>query len=169
MSQDTTATPAVITDEISLRYDYALGEVAGHFMQGLKDGKILATRCSASGLTYLPPRAYCERSFQRCDSWVEAGAEGLIEASTIVVRGAEGSRKGPTAIAFVRLDGVDSAIANFVDGLDLSDPDAAIAKIAPGVRVRVVFADERNGRITDFAFELCDEQHPDDRWARPRG
>lgn len=146
----------VITDEITLRYDYALGEVAGKFMDGLRNGKILATHCSASGLTYLPPRSFCERSFQRCESWVEAGGEGVIEASTIVMKGVEGSRKPPMAIAFVRLDGVDSAIANFVENVDLSDPGAAVDNIAPGKRVRVVFAEERKGRITDFSFELID-------------
>ena len=146
----------VITDVVTLRYDYSLGEVAGHFMAGLKDGKILATRCSKSGLTYLPPRAYCERTFEKCDSWVEAGHQGVIEASTIVVRGFEGKRKPPMAIAFVRLDGIDSAIGNYVDGLDLSDYDAAMQKLAPGRRVRVEFAQEREGRITDFSFYCVD-------------
>jgi uncharacterized protein len=145
--------PQVISDEITLRYDYALGEVAGRFMAGLKQGKILATRCSKSGLTYLPPRSYCERSFEKCDSWIEAGHEGIIESSTIVVRGFEGKRKAPVAIAFVRLAGTDSAIANYVDGLDLSDLDSAMKRIAPGKRVKVVFASVREGRITDFSFE----------------
>lgn len=146
----------VITEVITLRYDYALGEVAGRFMAGLKEGKILGTRCSKSGLTYLPPRAYCERTFEKCDSWVEAGSEGVIEASTIVVRGFEGKRKPPVAIAFVRLDGMDSAIANYVDELDLSDYEAAMKKLAPGNRVRVEFASARQGRITDFTFVCID-------------
>ena len=146
----------VLTDQITLRYDYALGEVAGRFMAGLREGKILATRCSKSGLTYLPPRSYCERTFERCDAWVEAGLEGVIETSTIVVRGFEGKRKPPVAIAFVRLDGTDSAIGNYVDGLDLSNYEAAMQRIAPGQRVRVKFAEAREGRITDFSF-VCIE------------
>jgi len=146
----------VITDHVTLRYDYALGEVAGRFMAGLKDGKILATRCSKSGYVYLPPRSYCERSFEPCDGWVEAGLEGVIETSTIVVRGFEGKRKPPVAIAFVRLDGVDSAIGNYVDELDLSNYEEAMQTIAPGKRVRVRFAQEREGRITDFTF-VCIE------------
>ena len=146
--------PGVITEQITLRYDYALGEVAGLFMAGLKEGKILATRCSKSGLTYLPPRAYCERTFAKCDSWVEAGLEGVIEASTSVVRGFEGKRKPPVAIAFVRLDGIDSAIGNYVDGLDLTNYEASMKKLAPGNRVRVQFAEVRQGRVTDFSF-IC--------------
>lgn len=152
----TESTGDVITDQITLRYDYALGEVAGKFMEGLKAGKVLATRCSKSGITYLPPRAFCERSFEKCDSWVEAGGEGVIEASTIVVRGFEGKRKAPMAIAFVRLDGVDSAIANYVDGVDLTDLDAAMKRIAPGQRVRVKFAEKREGRVTDFTYVLVE-------------
>jgi uncharacterized OB-fold protein len=148
--------PGVLTDHVTLRYDYALGEVAGRFMAGLKDGKILATRCSKSGYVYLPPRAYCERSFEPCDGWVEAGLEGVVETSTLVVRGFEGKRKPPVAIAFVRLDGVDSAIGNYVDDLDLTDYEAAMRRIAPGKRMRVRFASEREGRITDFTF-VCVE------------
>ena len=148
--------PEVLSSEVTLRYEYALGEVAGHFMEGLKDGKILATRCSKSGLTYLPPRAYCEQSFERCDGWVEAAHQGIIEASTIVVRGFAGKRETPVAIAFVRLDGVDSAIGNYVDELDLTDHEAAMKKLAPGNRAQVVFRSEREGRITDFSF-VCIE------------
>ena len=150
--------PQVITDTISLQYNYSVGEVAGRFLEGLKEGKILATRCSKSGLTYLPPRAFCEQSFEPCDSWVEAGLTGVIEQSTIVVRGYEGKRESPQAIAYVRLDGVDSAIPNYVDGLDLKDMQAAMKLIAPGTRVRVVFNKEREGRVTDFSFYLLEEK-----------
>ena len=145
----------VMTEEVTLRYDYALGEVAGKFMDGLRNRKILATRCSKSAMVYLPPRAFCERSFEKCDSWVEAGTEGVIESSTIVVRGFEGSRPPPIAIAFVRLDGVDSAIANYIEGMDLSNVDKAMNLIKTGARVRVEFIAEPQGRVTDFYFVLA--------------
>ncbi|MEQ9449362.1 MAG: zinc ribbon domain-containing protein, partial [Rhodospirillaceae bacterium] len=63
----------VIPGEWHVRYNYSVGKVAGHFFEGLKKRKILATKCTKSGLAYLPPRAYCERSFEPCDAWVEAG------------------------------------------------------------------------------------------------
>lgn len=146
----------VLSEDVTLHYDYALGEVAGAFMEGLRNRKILATRCSKSAMVYLPPRAFCERSFEKCDSWVEAGTEGVIEASTIVVRGFEGSRPPPVAVAFVRLDGVDSAIANYIERLDFSDISAAKDKIRPGTRVKVEFIAEPQGRVTDFYFVLPD-------------
>lgn len=156
MSERNTEAGGVITEHVTLRYDYSLGEVAGKFMDGLKQGRILATRCTKSGLSYLPPRAYCERSFEPCDDWIEAGLEGVIEASTIVVRGFQGKRNPPVAIAYVKLDGIDSAIGNYVDDLDLSNLDAAQEKIAPGRRVKVKFAAAREGRITDFSFVCAD-------------
>ena len=156
MSQDARQVAGnVMTEEITLRYDYALGEVAGKFMDGLRNRQILATRCSKSAMVYLPPRAFCERSFEKCDSWVEAGTSGVIETSTIVVRGFEGSRPPPIAIAFVRLDGVDSAIANYIEGLDMSDVDKAMQVIKPGTRVKVEFIPEPQGRVTDFYFVLA--------------
>lgn len=156
MSSSKAAQGPVITEEVTLRYDYALGEVAGYFMEGLRERKIRATRCSKSGMVYLPPRAFCERSFAKCDSWVEAGMGGVIEASTIVMRGFEGSRPPPVAVAFVRLDGVDSAIANYIEKLDMSDIESAREKIRPGMRVAVEFIPEPQGRITDFHFILAE-------------
>ena len=79
----------------------------------------------------------------------------MIESSTIVVRGFEGSRPPPIAIAFVRLDGVDSAIANYIEGMDLSNVDAAMNLIKPGARVRVEFIPEPQGKVTDFYFVLA--------------
>lgn len=149
------AEPLVIPAEWRVRYNYPAGETATRFFAALREKKILATRCSASGLSYLPPRAYCERSFQPCDSWVEAGLEGTIEAATIVSAAFENLPPPPYAIAYVRLDGVDTALLNFVRGLDLSDLPVAAAALNPGARVRVVFKPEPEGRITDFHYELA--------------
>ncbi len=149
------AEPLVIPAEWRVRYNYPAGETATRFFAALREKRILATRCSASGLCYLPPRAYCEQSFQPCDSWVEAGHEGTIEAATIVSAAFENLPPPPYAIAYVRLDGVDTALLNFVRGLDLSDLPAAAAALKPGARARVVFKAAPEGRITDFHYELA--------------
>lgn len=145
----------VIHGEWHVRYNYSVGKVAGTFFEGLKRKEILATRSSKSGISYLPPRAYCERSFEVCDEWVTAGREGVIEAATIVSAQFEGLPKPPYAIAYVRLDGVDTAMINFVRGIDLSDVPKAMAQMKPGARVQVRFKDAPEGRITDFHYELA--------------
>ena len=145
----------VIQGEWHVRYNYSVGKVAGKFFEGLREKKILATHCSKSGIAYLPPRAYCERAFEPCDGWVEAGHEGVIEAATIVTAQFEGLPKPPYAIAYVRLDGVSTALLNFVKGLDLADVPAAAARLKPGTRVQVVFSSKPEGRITDFHYALA--------------
>jgi hypothetical protein len=144
----------IITGEWHVRYNYSIGKVAGKFFEGLKRKKILATHCGKCGLSFLPPRAYCERSFEPCDQWIEAGLEGVIEAATIVSAQFENLPKPPYAIAFVRLDGVSTAIINFVRGMDLSNVEHAAQRLNPGTRVRVEFIDNPQGRITDFHYVL---------------
>jgi uncharacterized protein len=146
----------VIPGEWHVRYNYSVGKVAGTFFEGLKQRKILASHCTKSGIAYLPPRAYCERAFEPCDGWVEAGHAGTIEAATIVTAQFEGLPAPPYAIAYVRLDGVSTALLNFVKGLDLSDVPAAASRLTPGSRVRVQFIAEPQGRITDFHYVLAD-------------
>jgi uncharacterized OB-fold protein len=145
----------VIEDQWTARYTYSVGKVAAKFLEGLKQKKILATRCSKSGMTYLPPRAYCERSFELCDSWEEAALEGVIEVATITTVGFEGSPKAPYALAYVRLDGVDTAIGGYVQGMDLSNVEQSMVRLKQGTRVRVEFIDNPQGQVKDFYFVLA--------------
>lgn len=154
MSTATLAEPLVIPAEWHVRYNYPAGETATRFFAALREGRIMATRCSASGISYLPPRAYCERAFQPCDEWVQAGLEGTIEAATIISAAFENLPKPPYAIAYVRLDGVDTALLNFVRGLSLDPVTDAARRLQPGARVKVVFKAQPEGRITDFHYEL---------------
>ena len=152
--QSTDKNENVILGEWHVRYKYSIGKVAGKFFDGLKQKKILATYCKNCKLSFLPPRAYCERSFEPCADWVEAGLEGVIEAATIVTAEFENLPKPPYAIAYVRLDGVSTAMINFVRELDLSNVERAAARLTPGARVRVRFKDNPEGRITDFDYVL---------------
>lgn len=155
MSTQTLQPSDVIPGEWHVRYNYSVGKVAGTFFEALKKKQILATHCSKSGLAYLPPRAYCERSFEPCDGWVEAGQEGVIEAATIVSAQFDNLPPPPYAIAYVRLDGVSTAMVNFVRGLDMSNIPEAAAKLTPGTHVKVKFKENPEGRITDFHYELA--------------
>ncbi len=154
MTNEKTQASDVISGEWNVRYNYSVGKVAGTFFDALKERKILATKSSKSGISYLPPRAYCERSFEPCDEWVEAGHEGVIEAATIVSAAFEHLPPPPYAIAYVRLDGIDTAMINFVRDLDMSDVGAAMDKLKPGTRVRVEFIDDPKGEVTDFHYVL---------------
>ena len=60
----------------------------------------------------------------------------------------------PIVMAYVTLDGADTALINLVLGEDLSDIDAAAKRLNARPRVVARFIDDPKGRITDFSFEL---------------
>ncbi|MBK7473560.1 MAG: DNA-binding protein [Betaproteobacteria bacterium] len=147
----------VIPTDVTLRYDYApSGEVAGRFMAGLKEGRILATRCSRSGLTYVPPRSFCERTFEKCDAWVEAGVEGVIETSAIVGARLRGEAKAPVAIAFVRASRARTGDRQLRRRPDFEDYVTRIEAHRARRGWWAEFAEVREGRVTDFSFVCID-------------
>src|SRR5205823_10824939 len=56
---------------LDLEYEWDAGEAMGAFLEGMRDGRIVATVCSACGRTLVPPRKFCERCFRPTDSWTE--------------------------------------------------------------------------------------------------
>jgi uncharacterized OB-fold protein len=142
-----------IPGEWHIPYQYSVGESAAAFFEALKERRILGTRCASCGRVAVPPKSFCEFCFARSDELVEVGQSGVIEAVTVVTAPFAGSPPVPYCVAYVRLDGATSSIANYVLGADLSDTDQLPAQVQIGAPVRVVFADEPKGRVTDFWFE----------------
>ena len=52
------------------------GEAMGAFLEGLRDGRIVATHCVSCERTLVPPRKFCERCFRPTDRWDEVAATG---------------------------------------------------------------------------------------------
>lgn len=139
----------------NVKYNYAVGETGTTFFKSLKDdAKIIAPKCPKCDLVMLPPRSFCERCFVPIEEWVDVGPEGTIQAFTIVPVKFAAHPDPPYAIAFVMLDGANTAMVNFVKGLDLSNLNEAAEKLAIGNRVKVIFEKERKGVINDFHYEL---------------
>ncbi len=141
-----------------LHYDHSTGPVVARFLQSLADGRIEGTRCPKCGIVYLPPRAYCERDFVRTTDWVEVGTEGILEGFTIVTQKFATLPDPPYAIAFVRLDGADTALVNFLR-MPLDDTKEAASQLKIGdTRVQARFHESREAKITDFHYELAGSQ-----------
>src|SRR5437870_8737537 len=124
--------------EIAGRWDipyvYSIGETAGRFLQGLADQKLTGTRCPNCRRTFVPPRSFCEECFVALKEWVTLGAEGTIEAATVVSEPFAGMPTPPYVLAYVKIDGADTALGNFIRGLDFSDPARVAQAIAIGTR-----------------------------------
>jgi uncharacterized protein len=135
-------------------YTYFAGETASRFFAELRDSqRILGRRCPQCSRLVVPARSYCDACYVEMGDWEPVGTAGTIEAFTILTAAFPGLPEPPLVIAFVTLDGADSAVLNFVQGVDLSDEDAAGSYLFEHDRVRVVFSEQREGRITDFHFE----------------
>jgi len=142
-----------------LEFQHAAGRAASRFLIGLRDEQVLlASPCPSCGRVRVPPRSFCEVCFvPTSDDWLRVGPEGTIETFALTYAAFPGYRKPPHAIAYVRPDGADTAMCNWVEGVALDDPDAAVAALQPGTRVRAVFSTKREGRVTDFHWQLLDE------------
>jgi uncharacterized OB-fold protein len=142
-----------IPGEWRIPYNYTIGDSATSFFEALRDRRILGCKCASCARVAVPPKSFCEHCFLPVTELVEVGQQGVIEAVTVVTAPFAGSPPVPYAVAYVRLEGATSSIANYVHGADLSDLTTLPAALKIGSEVRVVFGDEPAGRVTDFWFE----------------
>ena len=136
-------------------YTYFAGESASRFFHELKDSRrVMGTRCTKCKRLLVPARSFCDACLERTAEWVAVGPEGTLETFTIITTQFPGLPEPPIVMAYVTLDGADTALINVVKGLDLSDIDRAAKALNKLPRVRVKFVDNPQGRITDFHFEM---------------
>jgi uncharacterized OB-fold protein len=149
--------PWVVEQRWEITYRHAADPVAARFFRSLRDdGRLLGARCPECERILVPARPTCDRDFCDTAELVDVGAVGTIELFTIVYHRIAGLPDPPYVVAYVRPDGADTAVANFVRGVDLTDLPAALASVAIGNRVAIRFADERKGDMTDFYFEVLE-------------
>ena len=145
----------ILTEHWNLTYRHNVGDTGSRFFDGIQHDAVLrGRRCPSCKRVLLPPRAFCDRCFVATTDWVDCANEGVLEVFTIVAQSFQGLPEAPYCFGYVRVDGADTAVVNYIRGLDLTDVRAAAASLTIGQRVRVVFAGERTGRMTDFWFEV---------------
>ena len=138
----------------NITYTHALGETASRFYVELRDhGKIYGKRDAKSGRVLVPPRAFSDQTLEPTTDWVEVGPGGVIEAFTIVYDKFNNLPDPPYAFGYVMLDGADTGLGGFFKGVDLTDPEAAAARLWIGTRVVARFAERRTGDVLDFWYE----------------
>ena len=159
---DTPATePLTIPGNWNFDYRYFAGNTATRFFAELRDNaRIMGTRNPISGQVMVPARSFSDAEYERATEWVEVGQEGRLEVFSIVGTQFPGLPAPPFIIGYVTLDGADTAVLNFVSGVDLADIDVAAQRLLRQPRVRAVFKDAREGRITDFHFEVIPDEGP---------
>ncbi|MEU8786404.1 OB-fold domain-containing protein [Streptomyces sp. NPDC048637] len=144
--------PEVLTAPLVVEFPFtrSLGPVQSAFLTGLRERTVLGVTAS-DGRVVVPPTEYDPVTAEEIRELVEVGSRGTV---TTWAWNPSPRRGQPLATPFawvlVRLDGADTALLH---ALDAPGPDA----VRTGMRVRVRWAAERTGAITDIA---CFE--PDD-------
>ncbi|GAU67398.1 hypothetical protein SSP35_04_04880 [Streptomyces sp. NBRC 110611] len=161
--------PAALTAPLVVEFPFtrSLGPVQSAFLTGLRERTVLGVRAD-DGRVLVPPVEYDPVTAEEIRDLVEVGTSGTV--TTWAWNPAP--RRGqplttPFAWVLVRLDGAGTALLH---ALDAPGPDA----VHTGMRVRIRWAAERTGAITDIAcFEPDDSTtdiarcEPDDGTARP--
>lgn len=136
-----------LTASHSLEYTYkrSLGPVLSKFFTALRDRHFLGIR-RPDGSVMVPPKEYDPDTGQSLDEWVEVSGTGVVTSWSWVEKPRrQQPLDHPFAYALVRLDGADTAFLHVVDG-------ASESEMKTGMRVKVRWADETAGLITDFVF-----------------
>jgi uncharacterized protein len=136
----------ILSAPLVLEYPFSrtVGPVQSAFLTGLREGLVLGIR-TGDGQVLCPPVEYDPVTSDELTDLVEVG-----ETGTVTTWSWEPSPRPnqpldhPFAWALVRLDGADTGLLHAVDA---GSPD----RIATGSRVRIRWAPERAGAITDIA------------------
>lgn len=134
----------VLRAPLTLEYPFrrTTGPVIGAFLTGLREGRIIGIR-DESGSVVVPPVEYDPRSGASLTELVQVGTEGEVVSWSWNERVRDGQPfDRPFAWAMVRLDGADTPMLHALDA-----PHDAVST---GMRVRVRFAEERAGEMSDI-------------------
>ncbi|MGW5860827.1 Zn-ribbon domain-containing OB-fold protein [Streptomyces sp. NPDC055239] len=144
--------PEVLRAPLVLEFPFtrSLGPVQSAFLTGLRERTVLGVKAE-DGRTLVPPVEYDPVTAEEIRDLVEVGATGTVTTWAWNHEPRRGQPlETPFAWVLVKLDGADTALLH---ALDAPDPDA----VRTGMRVRIRWAAERTGAITDIAcFEAYD-------------
>jgi uncharacterized OB-fold protein len=104
-------------DGIPLHYEYTAGTAGEAFLRGLREGRIVASKCMKCGEVRLPPRAYCLECGGRARVDVDVDHYGRIAALSTAGLGRDGKRlaaSSRTTFGYVTFEGVSGGLVHKV-------------------------------------------------------
>jgi len=139
-----------VDDEYRVAYAWDAGIAIGAYLEGLRDGKLLASVAPGSDRIMVPPRTFCELSWTPSQKLVELPGTGRINTFSLSYVNWDATRRDePLMPAVIELDGASEGmgILHMLGGIDPEDVEI-------GMAVRAVWrpAGEREGSITDILY-----------------
>ncbi len=132
------------------KYSWAAGVAISHFLAELKEGRIVARKCTNCERILVPPRMYCEKCFRPTDEWITIKDTGTVNTYSISHVGTDAMRlKKPILVAVVDIDGASPGMG-ILHNLGEVEP----SKIKVGMKVKAVWkpSSERQGSILDIRY-----------------
>lgn len=125
-------------------YTRSTGPVVGRFLESLRYGVLEGVK-TADGRVLCPPLEYDESGEATLDDFVQLRPAGTVKSWTWVSEPLKSHPLDrPFAFALIQIDGADNAMLHVVDAGDVN-------RMKTGMRVRLQWADEREGTIRDIA------------------
>ena len=136
--------PIVHHGRLAMPYRHSAGIAGSIFIRGLMKKKIMAVKCPACNLTYVPPKTVCTECFGQMEEWVELEGKGtLLTYSEINYPMPAHPLPPPFIIGSVRVDGADTALIHIIGEVDIEN-------IMIGMKVEPVFRENPQGSILDI-------------------
>lgn len=132
-------------------YHYTAGVAGERFFAALRDrGALLGARCERCGVTYVPPRIYCQRCFAELGegAMIDVGTRGHVRSFTVARLDKDGRElEEPQVFALI---GLGPGTTPLLHKLGEAEP----REIGIGLQVEAVLKpeSEREGRITDILY-----------------
>jgi uncharacterized OB-fold protein len=132
--------PSIKSREIKIVQEMPISKTL-KFWEGLKEGKVYATKCAKCGKLYFPPAADCPDCLISEMEWIELSNEAEVETFThVVFRSTSFSQYKPYTVAIGRLnEGVK--VLSWLTGFKLSE-------IKVGMKVKLVAKLSQEGNPT---------------------
>lgn len=135
---------------VNVPYEWDAGEHGSKFLAKIRDEeKILATKCSNCGRSYIPPRNVCPDCFEEISEWVEVAEHGELVTYTVVnyEEPLIQPEEPPLIYGIIKLDGADTGLVHLLGEIEPAD-------LKHGIEVEAVFRDEseREGNILDIKY-----------------
>jgi uncharacterized OB-fold protein len=137
-------------DQYEVEYDWDAGVAIAAYLDGLKNGVLLASYSAGSNRTVVPPRTFDELSWTPIDDVRALPGTGTVNTFSLCMVNWDATRRDePLLPAVIELDGASPGMG-ILHMLDEVDPD----DIEIGMKVEAVWkpADQREGAITDILY-----------------
>jgi uncharacterized OB-fold protein len=132
--------PSIRSREIKIVHEIPISKTL-KFWEGLKQGKVYATKCKECGKIFFPPSADCADCLSEDLEWVELSNEAELETFThVVVRPTTFQQNKPYTVAIGKLkEGVK--VLAWLTGFKLSE-------IRVGMKAKLVAKTTSEGNLT---------------------